>query len=78
MPETLAACAHQLPDPTTVTLCLFSWSPRVAIVDGVLDPVVNFFSGQVEVRAPKEAVIWARHRSDVPVLVAMLADDFLT
>lgn len=47
-------------------------------MDDFLDPVVNFFSGQVEVRSPREAVIWARRRSDVPVLVAMLADDFLT
>lgn len=48
------------------------------MADDVLDPVVNFFSGQVEVRAPKETVNWARRRSDVPVVVAMLADDFLT
>ena len=28
--------AHQLPDPTTVTLCFCSWAPRVAIFLGGL------------------------------------------
>jgi len=60
--------AHQLPDPTIVTLCFCSWAPRDAIVlESTCD---SCFDGDTERR---EAERLERRRRAVPVAVAMMA-----
>lgn len=60
--------AHQLPDPTTVTLCFCSWAPRVAIA---LADAVGSCLDVEEVRREEETP--ARRRRAVAVVEAILA-----
>ena len=62
--------AHQLPDPTIVTLCLPSWAPRVAMaLERGLD--CSLKGGEER----REGERMARRRRVVAVIIAMFAGD---
>ena len=63
---------HQLPDPTTVTLCFCSCEPRVAIF--LATDRLGFTSSSLEVCEVRiEAEMLARRRRADPRRVAILA-----
>ena len=58
--------AHQLPDPTIVTLCFCSWAPRVAMVPGEV--------WNESLRCRRRGEVREKRRRTVPAIVAVFAE----
>ena len=61
--------AHQLPDPTIVTLCFCSWAPRVAMVFGQVRNESLRCARRGEVRGRVE-----KRRRNIAAIVATIGE----